>query len=206
MAIELNMRRRAFLKRSIQTGIVAMGSFSYANPLMAKTGLLLPQYYAGDSEAAAFWARPRVLNLYRPVTGEHRKICYWRDGAVDMQGYREACHMLRDVRAGLTVAMDIRLLNLMRGEQGWLEAAFGYVEPYQVNSGYRGDKTNGTTEGAVRDSFHTKAMASDGLFPGLPIEYQGQLIAAFKGGGVGFYINKQKFIHQDVGRVRFWVK
>jgi len=206
MSHEMLARRRAFLKRSIQTGIVAMGSFSYSKPLLANTGLLLPQNYAGANEAAAFWAQPRVLNLFRPATGEHRKVCYWRDGQLDMQGYREACHLMRDVRAGETVAMDLRLLNLIRGQQGWLYAAYGYVDPYHVNSGYRGLKTNSSTEGAARDSLHTKAMASDGTYPGLPIEYQGKLTAAFAGGGVGFYINRQKFIHQDVGRVRFWVK
>ncbi|KAG0166431.1 hypothetical protein DFQ28_007586 [Apophysomyces sp. BC1034] len=183
-----------------------MGAAAYSNPLLASTGLLLPQNYANDQEAAAFWSKPRLLNLYRQATGEHRVVCYWRDGAIDMQGYREACHMLRDVRAGMTVAMDMRLLNLLRGQRGWLEEAYGLREPYQVNSGYRSPKTNEDTEGAARDSFHTKAMATDGKYPGLPIEYQGRLIAAFRSGGVGFYINRQKFIHSDVGRVRFWVK
>ncbi|CAG9169773.1 YcbK family protein [Cupriavidus pinatubonensis] len=205
MSLALATGRRAFLKRSIVAGVAGMGAATISNPLMASSGLLLPEYYAGAQEAAAFWAKPRVLNLFRPSTGEHRVICFWRDGAIDMQGYREACHMLRDVRAGLTVAMDLRLLNLLRGQQGWLEEAYGLREPYQVNSGYRGMQTN-ESEGGVRDSFHTKAMAADGKYPSLPIEYQGKLIAAFRSGGVGFYINRQKFIHSDVGRVRFWVR
>lgn len=205
MGLELQMSRRAFIKRSILAGVAGMGCATMSNPLLAKTGLLLPQYYASEQEAAAFWAKPRTLNLFRPATGEHRVICYWRDGTLDMQGYREACHMLRDVRSGQTVAMDIRLLNLIRGQQGWLELAYGYRDPYQVNSGYRNRNTNEMVGGAL-DSYHMKAMASDGEYAGLPIEYQGKLIAAFKSGGVGFYINRQKFIHQDVGRVRTWVK
>lgn len=198
-------RRRDFLKRSILLGMSAMSASSAANPLRRGTGLLLPQYYAGEQEAAAFWAQPRTLNLYRKETGEHRVVCYWRDGQVDAQGYREACHLLRDVRANHTVAMDIRLLNLLRGQQGWLETAYGFRAPYQINSGYRSAHTNALTEGAAKNSFHTKAMAADGKYADLPIEYQGRLLAAFRSGGVGFYVDSRKFIHTDVGGVRFWV-
>ncbi len=206
MSYELLRSRRDFLKKSILSGIAGMTAATFSNPILASTGLLLPQYYADGTTAAAFWAQPRTLNLYRPATGEHREICYWRDGGIDMNGYVEACHMLRDVQANQTVAMDIRLLNLLRGMTGWLEATYGIREPYNVHSGYRTTRTNEMTEGAVKDSYHTKAMASDGEVPGLPIEYQGRLMAAFRGGGVGFYINRQKFIHSDVGGVRFWVK
>jgi uncharacterized protein YcbK (DUF882 family) len=205
MSLELQMSRRTFLKRSILFGVAGMAAATMSDPLLANTGFLLPQSYASDRDSAAFWAQPRVLNLYRPATGEHIELCYWRDGNVDMQGYREACHMLRDTHADVTVAMDIRLLNLIRGEQGWLQAAYGYTEPYHVNSGYRTKSTNESV-GGVLDSYHMRAMASDGTYPELPIEYQGKLISVFKGGGVGFYINRQKFIHQDVGRIRTWIK
>ncbi len=200
------MNRRAFIKRSILAGITGMGAATFSNPILAKTGFLLPQNYANDQVAAEFWAQPRILNLYRPATGEHQVICYWRDGAIDIQGYREVCHMLRDVHANQTVAMDVRLLNLIRGMQGWLEIAYGIRDPYYINSGYRTIHTNDLTEGSVKNSFHTRAMASDGKVPGLPIEYLGKLIAAFQGGGVGFYINRHQFIHKDVGGVRYWVK
>ncbi len=183
-----------------------MGAFTFSAPLLASTGLLLPANYANQADAAAFWAKPRVLNLYRPATGEHKQVCYWRDGHLDLAGYREACHMLRDVRAGKATEIDLRLLNLLRGQQGWLELAYGFKEPYQVNSGYRTRETNEATEGAARDSYHTKGQACDGKFPSLPIEYQGRLMSAFRTGGVGFYINRQKFIHSDVGRVRYWVR
>ena len=205
MYIEDMRRRREFLKRSVVVGLAGMGAASFSNPLRAKTGLLLPKVYASEKEAAAFWAQPRTLNLYRKQTGEHRVVCYWRDDQLNMRGFQEACHMLRDVQANQTVAMDIRLLNLLRGQQGWLEAAYGFRSPYQINSGFRSVHTNDITEGAKKNSLHTKAMASDGKYVDLPIEYQGQLMAAFRSGGVGFYIDSRKFIHTDVGGVRFWV-
>lgn len=200
----MNQARRNLLK-SILAGVAGMGLASYHNPLLAKTGLLLPQYYADDAVAAEFWARPRVLNLYRPATGEHRVVCYWRDGALDMQGYTEACHMLRDVQANVTMTIDVRLLNILRGTTGWLEAAYGIREPYEINSGARTLRTNSATEGAAKDSFHLKGMASDGKIRGLPVDYLGRLIAAYQAGGVGFYVSRE-FIHQDVGRVRYWTK
>lgn len=200
----MNRARRNCLK-SILAGIVGMGLSSYHNPLLAKTGLILPQYYADDRTAAEFWAKPRVLNLYRPATGEHRIVCYWRDGALDERGYVEACHMLRDVRGGVTATIDLRMLNILRGMTGWLEAANGIKDPYEIHSGYRSKKTNDATEGAARDSFHMKGMASDGKIRGLPVDYLGRLIAAYQAGGVGFYVSRE-FIHSDVGRVRYWAK
>ncbi len=200
----MNPKRRASL-RSILVGIAAVGMSSRSNPLLARTGLILPQYYADENTAAEFWARPRVLNLYRPATGEHRVICYWQDGAIDRKGYAEACHMLRDVQAGVTMKIDLRLLNILRGTTGWLHAAYGINDPYEVHSGARTAGTNNRTEGAVKDSLHKKGMAIDGKMRGLPVDYLGRLIAAYQAGGVGFYIASE-FIHQDVGRVRYWVK
>ena len=200
----MNRARRNCL-RSILAGVVGMGLSSYQNPLLAKTGLLLPQYYADDAIAAEFWAKPRVLNLYRPATGEHRVVCYWKDGALDSRGYAEACHMLRDVRADVTLTIDVRLLNILRGTTGWLEAAYGIRDPYEINSGARTLRTNNATEGAAKDSSHMKGMASDGKIRGLPVDYLGRLIAAYQAGGVGFYVSRE-FIHQDVGRVRYWAK
>jgi len=200
----MNRVRRNVLK-SILAGIAGMGLASYQNPLLAKTGLILPQYYADSDTAAEFWAKPRVLNLYRPATGEHREVCYWRDGVLDQPGYLEACHMLRDVKGGVTATIDVRMLNILRGMTGWLESAYGITDPYEIHSGYRSKKTNAATEGAARDSFHMKGMATDGKIRGIPVEYLGRLIAAYQAGGVGFYVNSN-FIHSDVGRVRYWAK
>ena len=113
--------------------------------------------------------------------------------------------MLRDVRANVTMTIDVRLLNILRGTTGWLEAAYGIREPYEINSGARTLRTNSATEGAAKDSFHMKGMASDGKIRGLPVDYLGRLIAAYQAGGVGFYVSRE-FIHQDVGRVRYWTK
>lgn len=204
MTYELASRRRRAVLASIVSGIAAMGARAALSPAFARSGFVIPDGHADAYASATFWAQPRVLRLYRPSSGEAVEACYWRDGRLDTAGYLQICRLLRDVRAGKAATIDIRLLNLLRGMQGWVEMTYGIRDPYQVNSGYRTQETNNDTEGAARQSLHMKGQAVDGLHPGLPLEYTGNLFKAFQGGGVGFYLNSKKFIHADVGRVRQW--
>lgn len=201
MSHALDRRRRRLLLGGISAGLSLFAGGVAAAP---RRDMQLPSRYADPQSAAAFWAQPRVINVVRKATGEHRRVCYWRDGAVVASGYREACHVLRDVRAEQACAMHINLLNLLCGLQGWLYSAYGVTEPYEITSGFRSLETNATTEGAAKNSLHTRGMAFDGRQPDLPVEYLGRLFAAFQGGGVGFYYDKRNFIHADVGRVRTW--
>ena len=205
MTYELNRRRRQLLLGAVGA---ALGGLSIggtrASPLSRRSGMALPSQYADAETAAAFWAQPRVVSILRTKTGEHRQVCFWRDGALDAKGYREVCHVLRDVRAGQATTMDLRLLNVLCGMQAWLYSAHGYMEPYNATSGYRTAHTNATTEGAAKNSLHVRGMAIDGRFPSLPGEYVGQLAKMFQAGGVGFYLDARNFIHTDVGRVRSW--
>ncbi|MEB1511020.1 DUF882 domain-containing protein, partial [Xanthomonas campestris pv. campestris] len=190
--------------RSIASGIAAMGTGAVLSPAFARSGFVMPYGHADAYTSATFWAQPRVLRLHRPASNETVDACYWRDGQLDSAGYIRICRLLRDVQAGQAATIDMRLLNLLRGMQGWVEASYGIRDPYQVNSGYRTQATNKSTEGAARHSLHMKGQAVDGLHPGLPLEYTGNLFKAFQGGGVGFYLNSKKFIHADVGSVRQW--
>lgn len=192
--------RRRFLQRSLCAGFAAMAAMP---GLALGTRLALPAYYADPQTTAAFWAKPRTLHLVRPASGDEIETCYWRDDDIDPSGYGAICRVLRDVRADEVTAMDLRLLDLCRGLQGWLELAYGLREPLIIQSGYRSHHTNERTEGAARNSLHLYGKAVDIRVPGLPTDYLGRLLAAWRAGGVGFYLNKQ-FIHVDVGRVRFW--
>ena len=156
----------------------------------------------GAGWGQTFWDYPRSLWLKRPATGEEKKIVYWAEGQYLVDGYREACHLLRDVRANQTVAMDPVLLDILRGVQGWFEV-HGIQKPVILNSGYRSPKTNQATEGAARSSQHIAGKAADIWIPDVPADYLGQLAQMFQGGGVGFYRSKN-FIHIDSGRLRVW--
>lgn len=157
---------------------------------------------SGAALGQSFWEQPRVLWLKRPATGEERRIVYWANGDYVVDGYREACHLLRDVRENLTVAMDPVLLDILRGIQGWFEMA-GIYRPIVLHSGYRSARTNSVTEGAARESQHTKGKASDISISDVPADYLAHLAAYLRGGGVGWYPSKG-MIHVDSGRLRRW--
>lgn len=179
------MDRRDFLTRTVK-GCAAIGMLS------------LP----GIGLAQSFWDHPRTLWMRRPATGEESKVVYWANGQYLVNGYKEACHLLRDVRANLTVEMDPVLLDILRGIQGWFEI-HGQQKPIILNSGYRSPKTNSATEGAAKSSQHVAGKAADIRIPDVPSDYLGKLALYLQGGGVGFYPSKG-FIHVDSGRLRTW--
>lgn len=166
-------------------------------------GLVLP-CVPGWAAEPGFWDRPRWLDVVRQRTGERVKAVYWANGRVNPEGYTAVCRALRDVRAGVTVAMDPRLLDLMCAMQAWV-GHYGFNDPITVLSGYRTPHTNATTEGAARHSMHMRAQAADVVFEGLPVSYVGQLAQRYAGGGVGFYPSNG-FVHVDTGSIRTWRK
>lgn len=200
----LASRRRRDVLRSLLCGAAAMSGVGRITESFARTGFVVPEGSADASTAARFWAQPRVLKIWRPKTGESVEACFWRDGRLDTEGYLRLCRLMRDAQANQAVTMDVRLLNLLFGMQGWLREAQGVNEHYQLNSGYRNEHTNANTEGSAKNSLHMKGQAADGKFPSLPVEYVGKLQIAFQSGGTGIYLNRYKFIHSDVGRVRQW--
>ena len=151
-----------------------------------------------------YWAMPRALWLQRPETGEEARVVYWQDGRLLSDGYSRACTLLRDVRANQAVQMDLTLLDVICGAQGWFRA-YGYDLPFTINSGYRTIETNRLLlpEGAAHNSLHTVGRACDGRVAGVPTEYLGRLALYLRGGGVGIYLAKS-FVHMDTGRLRAW--
>lgn len=178
------MDRRSFLKAGLVAGACAGGMIS------------LPGL------AANFWDSPRSLWLRRGH--EEARVVYWEHGQLNVEGYRRACVLLRDVQAGLVVQMDPVLLDILCGMQGWLSTQ-GIVRVINIHSGYRSPRTNARTEGAALRSKHIEGVAADVSMPNVPVEYLGEMARMFSAGGVGFY-SMAKFIHVDRGRVRAWFK
>lgn len=185
---------------------------------------------ASDLEAAksqGFWERPRWVWLKRPATGETIKKIYWRDGQLIEQAYSDVSWLLRDVRfermmamkspiiqtalnngridskqVSPWIAMDAILLDILYAYSAWLD--FNKVQsPILITSGFRHVLTNALTEGAARNSEHTKGGAADIVIPNVsPIKSAafGKFLA---GGGVGLYASRN-FVHVDKGNVRSW--
>lgn len=153
----------------------------------------------------SFWSKPRSLHLTRPESGEYGVFHYWDNGLITDE-YEKLCWLLRDIRAEVSKPIDLELLNLICGVTGWL-SLYGFNKPFVVHSGYRSEKTNSQLEGAAKNSMHLQGRAIDGRIEGLSAEYLGKVFAAFKTGGVGFYVNRQHdFIHADTGRIRYWLR
>lgn len=193
------MERRDFLKAMLA------GSALLALPNASQAFMVSNQDDLAGTESlglGSFWDRPRTLWMQRTTTGEVIRANYWENGSMNREGYIQCCQLLRDVRASQTVQMDMQLLNLLYGIQGWL--ALNNVQlPIMVHSGYRTVGTNANIEGAAKNSMHLYGKAVDLHFPNVPSRYLAELSTRFQGGGVGFYPDKG-FVHVDTGRIRQW--
>ncbi|WP_256679126.1 DUF882 domain-containing protein [Pseudomonas sp. MWU12-2323] len=147
--------------------------------------------------------RDRWLSLERSATGEKGQFRYYKYGAgFEREGYNAACHLLRDVEGGVTVAINPKLLDLLFLIQGWLRIS---NLPFHIiiQSGYRTPAHNARLAKAAKQSEHMKGNAADIRIPGLGVEMLERLAKAVGVGGVGFYPHNG-FVHVDVGRVREW--
>ncbi|MDD2139670.1 DUF882 domain-containing protein [Pseudomonas putida] len=148
--------------------------------------------------------RDRWLSLERGVTGEKAQFRYYKFGkGFEQQGYNMACHLLRDVEAGVTFRMNPKLLDTLWLIQGYLRIK---KMPFHIiiQSGYRTPEHNARLAKAAKKSQHVLGNAADIRIPGLKTETLRQLAKAIGVGGVGFYPHNTGFVHVDVGRVREW--
>lgn len=151
------------------------------------------------------WPQPgetRQIWLQRPQSGEELIARYYQDGQLDMGEYLKVCRIMRDVRGGLAAYIDVEVLDLVFAMQKWL-VSWGIDKPIIVQSGYRSPGTNANTEGAAKNSLHTRGRALDIRMPGVPVSYLGRLASILGAGGVGFYVSKN-FVHTDTGQIRYW--
>ncbi len=146
----------------------------------------------------------RFLWMTRSASGEEFKESFYIDGKYNFDAYKRFCFIMRDLRDdGKVVAIDANLLNVLYRIQNTL-LGFGFHKPLNINSGYRSLKTNENTEGAAKNSFHTKGRAVDISNGSMDSGLIGTLGMIMASGGVGFYPNKN-FIHLDTGNRRQWV-
>jgi uncharacterized protein YcbK (DUF882 family) len=151
-----------------------------------------------------FWDNPRKIFVKRVDTNETAQLLYFADGKLNTDGYNGASYLLRDIHANKMIGMDVKLLDLICAVQAWLNY-YGVKSPIMIHSGYRTLKTNGSLEGAAKNSMHLYGRAMDFSVPGLSPVILAKIAAQFKAGGIGIYPSRN-FIHLDTGGVRMWVK
>ena len=160
-------------------------------------------YFIAPVAAVTNSAIPRTLAFENLHTGERLRATYWSSGHYDDSALEELAFVLRDHRTGDVKRLDSRLFDVLHR----LQSELGFRDAYQVISGYRSPKTNEMLRNSGRDvvknSFHTRGQAVDVRVAGVPLTTLRDTAKRLRRGGVGYYA-KSKFIHIDVGRVRFW--
>lgn len=147
--------------------------------------------------------REKSLSLYNPHTKDHFSGIYWRNGKYVGDALKNINHIMRDFRAHDIKQIDTHLLDLLYGITVKLKPG----KPFHVISGYRSPETNAKLrkhgKGAAKNSYHIQGKAVDIHLPGYRTSVLRRTAFKMKRGGVGYYPN-QKFVHIDVGPIRYW--
>ncbi len=145
----------------------------------------------------------RFLSLYNPRTKESFSGIYRRNGIYLAAALEKIDRLMRDVRTNDVKQIDTHLLDLICA----ISIKLKTENPFHVISGYRSMKTNALLlkrgKGAAKNSYHLKGQAIDIRMPGLRTSVLRRAASEMKKGGVGYY-PRRRFVHIDVGPVRYW--
>lgn len=172
-------------------------------------GLMLCAGIAGISSKSAFAAveelatKEKSLSLYNPHTKDRFSGIYWWNGKYVTDALKNINHIMRDFHADDTKQIDIHLLDLLFAMSAKLKSE----KPIYVISGYRTPETNAKLrklgKHAAKNSYHIQGKAVDIRLPGYKTSALRRTACKLKGGGVGYYPH-QRFVHIDVGPIRYW--
>ncbi|MBW2408018.1 MAG: DUF882 domain-containing protein [Deltaproteobacteria bacterium] len=164
------------------------------------SGLFPKSVFAAIDELAT---TERTLSLYNPHTKDSFNGVYWRKGKYVTDALKNINHIMRDFRAHDIKQIDTHLLDLLSAMSIKLKPE----KPFHVISGYRSPETNAKLrkrgKGAAKNSYHIQGKAVDIRLPGYRTSVLRRTAHKLKGGGVGYYPH-QKFVHIDVGPIRYW--
>ncbi len=177
--------RRQFLKLFVYSGILSC----------------VPKFaFAAIGEIAL---EERSLALYNPRTKESFEGVYYRNGDYVANSLKIINHIMRDIRTDDVKLIDRNLLDLIYKISSRLKPK----EAFHVISGYRSPRTNNLLrkrgKGAAKNSYHLKGQAADIRLPGCRTSVLRKAAYEIKSGGVGYY-PKSRFVHVDIGPVRYW--
>jgi uncharacterized protein YcbK (DUF882 family) len=179
------LSRRNFLKLMFCSGLV-----SY-----------LPKYSFAMPDKIS--SQEKALALFNPGTKESFEGIYYRNGDYVADALKIINHIMRDTRTDDVKTIDKDLLDLISA----MSIKINSKEPFHLISGYRSHRTNKllrkSGKGAAKNSFHLKGQAADIRLPGYKTSILRKAAYELKGGGIGYY-PKSRFVHIDVGPVRYW--
>lgn len=145
----------------------------------------------------------RFIAITNTHTGEHQKLCYFRDGSFVPEACQRLNHLLRDFRTGDVHPIDPRLYDIVYA----IQTRVGHRGRVEIISGYRSPATNAKLRsksgGVAKHSLHMQGRALDIRLDGVDTVKVRNAALALRAGGVGYY-RKSDFVHVDTGRVRHW--
>jgi uncharacterized protein YcbK (DUF882 family) len=176
------MTRRDFLGRGLLAGA---------------TACVLP------GTALAALTPDRSLSFFNTHTGETLAVRYHNGAGYCPEALSRVNHIFRDHRTGDVARIAPELLDLLFSLRLKTEAG----TPFSIISGYRSPATNTMlrkkSSGVAKKSLHTRGQAVDIRLPGFSLKQLHRAAVALKRGGVGYYPGS-RFIHVDIGPVRYW--
>jgi len=145
----------------------------------------------------------RSLSLYNPHTKDRFNGVYWHNGKYVAEALKNINHIMRDFHAHDIKQIDTHLLDLL----SVISIKLQPEKPFHIISGYRSPETNAklrkSGKGAAKNSYHIQGKAVDIRLPGYRTSVLRRTAFKLKKGGVGYYPH-QKFVHIDVGPLRYW--
>ena len=184
-SLKTGLSRRNFIKLLVCSGIL---SYSSKSAFAAIDGIALKE---------------RSLSLFNPHTKEGFEGIYWCDGDYVSNALNNINHIMRDIRTNDVKPIDTHLLDLIFS----ISIKLKPEAPFRVISGYRSPKTNTLLRkrgnGAAKKSYHIKGQAVDIRLPGIKTSVLRKAAYELKKGGIGYY-PRHRFVHIDVGPVRYW--
>ena len=184
-ASNTNLDRRGFLRLMFWVGLIG--------------------YSSKHSFAAIDYIVPeeRSLSLYNPSTKENFDGIYWRNGDYVADALNKINNLMRDIQTDAVKQIDKDLLDLIFA----ISIKLKPQKPVHVICGYRTAKTNALlvkrNKSAAKNSYHIKGQAVDIRLPGLRTSALRQAAYELGHGGIGYY-PRRRFVHIDVGPVRYW--
>jgi len=179
------LNRRNFFKTVLGAGLVSCSSkFAFAT-------------------IDAIPSEERSLSLYNPCTKESFNGVFWRNGAYDAGALKNINYLMRDTRADAIKPIDKDLLDLIFS----ISIKLKPQKPFHIICGYRTPKTNALlfkrNKSAAKNSYHMQGQAADIRLPGFKTAILRKAAYKLNKGGIGYY-PQRRFVHIDVGPVRYW--
>lgn len=168
--------------------------------LVTAVSALVP---SGVYAAAKELSPEKTISFYNVYTHENLAEVYWKDGLYVPEALSQVNHIFRDIRTGRETKINKELIDLLHD----LQQELNTDEPFHITSGYRTPRSNEllrkTKKGVAKNSLHMYGKAADIRLPGYSLEEVRRAAMNLRAGGVGYY-PRSKFVHVDVGDLRYW--